>query len=282
MINLEFLKHLDKLSLIINKKITSNYAGQRESKNTGEGLIFKDHRIYAPGDEIKNIDWKVYARTDNMFVRTFEAERNLTVHVVLDMSASMNFGRPLKKSDYSDMIGVGFAYMALKNNEKFVISTFSDKLEVFKAQKGKGQLAKVVEYLNRKEASGTSNLDSSLSKYQKWIGSRSLIIIVSDFLYDIKDIRNVLQRFKRNDIKLIQVLDRTESKLNLEGDFRLKDLESSSILRTFIGPFLRKRYFTRLEEHNSRIREACNEVGAQFFTVSTDMPIFDVFSAVLR
>ena len=282
MINLEFLKHLDKLSLIINKKITSNYAGQRESKNTGEGLIFKDHRIYAPGDEIKNIDWKVYARTDNMFVRTFEAERNLTVHVVLDMSASMNFGRPLKKSDYSDMIGVGFAYMALKNNEKFVISTFSDKLEVFKAQKGKGQLAKVVEYLNRKEAAGTSNLDSSLSKYQKWIGSRSLIIIVSDFLYDIKDIRNVLQRFKRNDIKLIQVLDRTESKLNLEGDFRLKDLESSSILRTFIGPFLRKRYFTRLEEHNSRIREACNEVGAQFFTVSTDMPIFDVFSAVLR
>src|SRR3989344_2342876 len=282
MINLEFLKHLDKLSLIINKKITSNYAGQRESKNTGEGLIFKDHRIYAPGDEIKNIDWKVYARTDNMFVRTFEAERNLTVHVVLDMSASMNFGRPLKKSDYSDMIGVGFAYMALKNNEKFVISTFSDKLEVFKAQKGKGQLAKVVEYLNRKEAAGTSNLDSSLSKYQKWIGSRSLIIIVSDFLYDIKDIRNVLQRFKINDIKLIQVLDRTESKLNLEGDFRLKDLESSSILRTFIGPFLRKRYFTRLEEHNSRIREACNEVGAQFFTVSTDMPIFDVFSAVLR
>ncbi len=282
MINLEFLKHLDKLSLIINKKITSNYAGERESKNTGEGLIFKDHRIYAPGDEIKNIDWKVYARTDNMFVRTFEAERNLTVHVVLDMSASMNFGRPIKKSDYSDMLGVGFAYMALKNNEKFVISTFSDKLDVFRAQKGKGQLAKVVEYLNRKEASGNSNLDSSLSKYKKWIGSRSLIIIVSDFLYDIKDIRNVLQKFKRNDIKLIQVLDRTESKLNLEGDFRLKDLESSSILRTFIGPFLRKRYFTRLEEHNSRIREACNEVGAQFFTVSTDMPIFDVFAQVLR
>lgn len=282
MINLEFLKHLDKLSLIINKKITSNYAGQRESKNTGEGLLFKDHRIYAPGDEIKNIDWKVYARTDNMFVRTFEAERNLTVHVILDMSASMNFGRPLKKSDYSDMLGIGFAYMALKNNEKFVISSFSDKLEVFRAQKGKGQLAKVIDYLNRKEASGTSNLDAALSKYKKWIGSRSLIIIVSDFLYDIKDIRNVLQRFKRNDIKLIQVLDRTESKLNLEGDFRLKDLESSSILRTFIGPFLRKRYFTRLEEHNSRIREACNEVGAQFFTVSTDMPIFDVFSAVLR
>lgn len=282
MINTEFLKHLDKLSLIIKKRITSNYAGERESKNTGEGLIFKDYRIYAPGDEIKNIDWKVYARSDNMFVRTFEAERNLIVHVVLDMSASMNFGKPIRKSDYADMIGVGFAYIALKNNEKFVISSFSDRLEVFRAQKGKGQLMKVIDYLNKREAAGTSNLDASLSKYKKWIGSRSLIVIVSDFLYDIKDIRNVLHKFKRNDIKLIQVLDQTESRLNLEGDFRLKDLESSAILRTFIGPFLRKRYFTRLEEHNAKIREACSEVGAEFFSVSTDKPIFDVFAEVLR
>ncbi len=282
MINLDFLKHLDRLSLILNKRITSNYAGERESTNIGEGLIFKDYRIYAPGDEIKNIDWKVYARSDNMFVRTFEAERNITVHVVLDMSASMNFGKPIKKSDYADMIGVGFAYMALKNNEKFVVSTFSDKLEVFKAQKGRGQLMKLIDYLNRKEAAGTSNLDSSLGKYKKWIGSKSLIVIVSDFLYDIRDIKNVLYRYKRNDIKLIQVLDQTESKLNLEGDFKLRDLESSSILRTFIGPFLRKRYFTKLEEHNAKIKEACAEVGAKFYSVSTDKPIFDVFAEVLR
>ena len=282
MINLDFLKHLDRLSLIINKRITSNYAGERESKNTGEGLVFKDYRIYAPGDEIKNIDWKVYARSDNLFIRTFEAERNVTVHVVLDMSASMNFGKPIKKSDYADMLGLGFAYMALKNNEKFVISTFSDKLEVFKAQKGKGQLMKVVDYLNRKEAAGTSNLEASLSKYKKWVGSRALIVIVSDFLYDIKEIRNVLHRLKRNNVKLIQVLDQTESQLNLEGDFKLKDLESNSILRTFIGPFLRKRYFNKLEEHNLRIKEACAETGAQFYTASTDKPIFDVFSEVLR
>lgn len=282
MINLDFLKHLNRLSLIINKRITSNYLGERESINPGEGLVFKDYRIYAPGDDIKHIDWNVYARSDNLFLRMFESERNLTIHVVLDMSASMNFGRPIKKSDFADMLGIGFAYMALKNNEKFVISTFSDKLDVFKAQKGKGQLMKIVDYLNRKEASGTSNLEASLGKYKKWIGSRSLIIIVSDFLYDLKEIRSILHKLKRNDIKLIQVLDQTESRLNLEGDFRLKDLESNSILRTFIGPFLRKRYFNKLEEHNTKIKEACAEVGAQFYSVSTDKPIFEVFAEILR
>ncbi|MDP4012731.1 MAG: DUF58 domain-containing protein [Candidatus Nanoarchaeia archaeon] len=282
MIDLEFLRHLDKLSLIINKRVTSNYVGERQSEFAGEGLLFKDHRIYAPGDDIKNIDWRVYARTDDLFVRKFEAERNLTVHVVLDMSASMDFGKPFKKSSYSGMLAMGFAYMALKNNEKFVISTFSDKLEVFKAQKGKGQLMKVFDYLNKKRPIGTSKLGVSLSKYKKFVDSKSLIVIVSDFLYDIEEIKNVLYRFKRNDVKLIQVLDKTESKLNIEGDYKLKDLETSSILRTFIGPFLRKRYFTKLEEHQHNIKEACAETGAKFYAVSTEKPIFDVFYDILR
>ena len=282
MIDTEFLKHLERLSLIINKRVTSNYVGERESVFTGEGLVFKDHRIYAPGDEIKNLDWKVYARTDDLFVRTFEAERNLTVHVILDMSASMDFGKPIKKSNYASMLALGFAYMALKNNEKFVISTFSDKLEVFRAKKGRGQLMKVLDYLNHKKPKGDSKLDASLGKYKKWIDSKALIVIVSDFLYDIEEIKNVLYRFKRNNVRLIQVLDRTETKLNLEGDFKLKDLESSSILRTFIGPFLRKKYFTKLEEHQHNIKEACAETGAEFYPVSTEKPIFDTFYDILN
>jgi len=281
MIDLEFLKHLDKLSLVINKKITSNYVGERASKFGGQGLLFKDHRIYAPGDEVKNIDWKVYARSDDLFIRTFEAERNLTVHVVIDMSASMDYGKPIKKSNYASMLGLGFAYMAMKNNEKFVISTFSNKLEVFKASKGKGQLMKVLDYLNGVKPHGDSKLDASLSKYKRWIDSRSLIVIVSDFLYDIEDIKNVLHRFKKNDVRLIQVLDKTETKLNLEGDFRLKDLESNSILRTFIGPFLRKRYFTELKGHQHKIKDACAETGAKFYTVSTENKIFDSFFEIL-
>jgi len=98
---------------------------------------------------------------------------------------------------------------------------------------------------------------------------------------DIKDIRNVLHKFKRNDIKLIQVLDRTESKLNLEGDFRLKDLESNSVLRTYISPYLKKRYQEQLVEHNKELRKIAMELGGRFFTVSTDMTIFDAMFLTL-
>ena len=152
MITPEFLHQLERLSLIINKRITSNYIGEREAAATGRGLIFKDHVIYSPGEDFRTIDWRVYGRTDKLFVKRYEEERNLVVHVVLDYSGSMSFGSGrISKADFAGMIGLGFAFLALKNNERFVLSTFSDNLEVFKPKKGRSQLANVVHYLNNKK-----------------------------------------------------------------------------------------------------------------------------------
>src|SRR3989344_4679491 len=162
MITTDFLHQLDRFSLIINKRITSNYVGERFSKATGRGLIFKDHIQYEPGEDFRSIDWKVFARTDRLFCKRYEEERNLTVHIILDLSASMSFGSHTTKAEYGGMLGVGFAYLALKNNERFVLSTFSDKLEFFKARKGRQQLASMVEYLNNKKPKGTSTLRKSL------------------------------------------------------------------------------------------------------------------------
>src|SRR3989344_3497360 len=127
-IDTSFLGQLDKFSLVVNKRVTSNYIGPRKSMALGRGLIFKEHRIYAPGDDIRSIDWRVYARTDDLYVKTYEEERNLTVHIIVDGSASMGFGKPASKFDYASMIGVGFAYLALRDNEKFQFSTFADQL----------------------------------------------------------------------------------------------------------------------------------------------------------
>jgi uncharacterized protein (DUF58 family) len=282
MIDLSFLKQLDRFNLIINKKITSNYVGERESSVTGHGLIFKDHTPYAFGDDYRSVDWKVYARTDKYFVKRFEEERNLTVHVVVDFSASMGFGKKRKKSDYASMIGIGFAYMALKNNEKFVLSTFSDKLKVFKPKKGMSQLASMVEYLNQKRPKGTTNLEQALAKYKKMIGSKSYVVIISDFLYDPAQIENTLIRYKHNKIKLVQVLDDTEIRLDLEGDFKLKDSESNILMRTFISPFLRKNYTSMLAAHQAKIKRLADQVGAEFYVVSTASSIFDTFHQILE
>lgn len=282
MITTDFLSQLDRFSLIINKRITSNYVGERESTATGRGLIFKDHVIYTPGEDFRTIDWKLYGRTDKLFVKRYEEERNLTVHIVLDYSASMNFGTGITKAEYAAKIGVGFAYLALKNNERFVLSTFSDELEVFKPRKGRAQLAKLIAYLNKNKPKGSATLDKSLKNYKKLISTKSYVVIISDFLYPVEQIEASLHALKDHKVLLIQVLDKVERELNLQGDFKLKDLETKSTVRTYINPFSRKKYKDQLAEHNAKIIETCQRTGASFYSADTGQNIFDVFYDVLR
>jgi len=286
MIDLTFLHQLDRFSLLINKRVTSNYVGERRTIIPGAGLIFRDHHPYTPGDDFRAIDWKVFARTDRMYVKRYESERNLTVHIILDYSASMDFGSTkMSKGDYGAMVGIGYAYMALKNNERFVLSTFAEKLELFKPRKGRKQLAGIVHHLNDKKAAGETNLEVSLSRYKKLINSKSMIIIISDFLYDPQEIRNGLARIFSNykhDVRLVQVLDKLEVDLQgLEGDYKITDSESATTMRTYISPLLRRQYIKRLSEHNADIKKVAEEFGAKYYTFSTNTPVFDAFHTMM-
>jgi uncharacterized protein (DUF58 family) len=235
------------------------------------------------GDDFRHIDWKVFGRTDKLFIKRYEEERNLVVHVIVDFSASMDFGtKKFSKADYASMFGLGFAYMALKNNEKFVLSTFADKLELFRPKKGKSQLMSILDYLNKKKPKGKSNFELSMSEYKKRVTSRSLIVIISDFLYDPEQVRHGLLRFKDHDIILIQVLDVLEKDLkNMDGDLKLIDSESKDIMRTFISPFGKKKYLEMMTGHRARLKRIADDIKASFFTFSTDHPIFDAFHDVL-
>ena len=280
-IQTDFLRQLDKFNLVIRKRVTSSFAGGRRADFTGSGLIFKDYSSYTPGDDFKHIDWIVYGKTEKLYVKRYEEDRNLTVHILLDISGSMNFGNKLKKYEFGSMIALGFCYIAMKNNEKFVLSTFDDKLEFFKPKKGGRQLAAILSYLNNKTAKGVSSFEESLIKYKTLVHSRAMIVIISDFFYDIEQIKTILHRYKNNKIKLIQVLDVVEKKMDLEGEYNLVDLESDNKIRTYIDPLVRQEYFKRLQEHAVNIKNACTEVKADFYTVSNDESIFDIFYKVL-
>ncbi len=282
MLEADFLKHLNRLHLIIQKKIASNYGGERESVHVGRGSLFRDHRAYAPGDDIRSIDWRVYARTDKLYVKQYEEDRSLTAHIVIDFSASMNFGGEVKKYEYASMIGAGVAYVAWKNNERFELSTFSDKLDLFKPQQGRRQIVDILDYLRDKKPTGKSEFKASLMSYAKSISTRSMIVIISDFLYDLEEIKQVLYQFKDSEIILIQVLDEMETELKLKGEFQLKDLETQVSLKTFISDKTRKKYLDDLEEHKRRIRWIADSVGAKFYSFSTGFPIFDAMYEVLR
>ncbi|MFA4886802.1 MAG: DUF58 domain-containing protein [Candidatus Nanoarchaeia archaeon] len=282
MIETDFLHQLDKFSVIFKKKVTSSFTGERRTALAGSGLLFRDHVAYGPGADFKHIDWKVYSRTDKLVVKRFEEDRNLTVHVLVDFSGSMNFGNKLKKYEYASMIGLGFVYIALKNNEKFVLSTFDGKLDLFKPKKGARQVVEILAYLNKKKPEGTTDIEQSLIQYKHQINSRSLIVIISDFFYDVKAIKNLLHRLKRNQVKLIQVLDPLEKNFKLEGDYNLVDLESEETLRTYIDPHLRKVYLEKMETHRQALLQACDETGAQLYQAVSDEDVFDLFYRILN
>jgi len=282
MISTDFLDQLDRFHLVVKKKVTSNYTGPRKSIATGRGLMFKEHRIYSPGDDIRLIDWKVFARTDDLYIKTFEEEKNLTAHIIMDSSASMGFGKPISKFDYAAMLGVGFAYLAMRENEKFQFSTFSESLDVFQSRRGMSHLASMVFHLNQTKTQGYSKLLNSMVQYKKVVGSRSMLVLVSDFLLDINEITEALYTLGDHEIKILQILDPIEKDLKYSGDFKLVDSETKDKLRTYISPRLRVEYQQMLDNHTAKIEETCNKLGYHFHQITTDTPVFDAFYRVLE
>ena len=216
MIDLSFLKQLDRFDMVLKKRVLSNYSGSRQSKNYGTGLVFYDYKDYVPGDDFRAIDWKVYAKTEEFFVRRYEEERNMRIHVVIDASASMNFGSgKIKKFEYASMIALGFCYMALRNNESFEVSTFSKDLEIFRAKKGMNKLMSTFDILSKTIPKGQSNFHDSIVKYKAAIRTKAMIIIISDFLFNPEELRNTLMRLGKSQVTIIQVLDSSEREIDL-------------------------------------------------------------------
>ncbi|MBW3011065.1 DUF58 domain-containing protein [Candidatus Woesearchaeota archaeon] len=279
MISDDFLDQLNRFNLVIQKRVTSNYVGTRESVAMGHGLTFEDHQQYTPGDDYRRIDWKVYGRTDKLHVRRFEEERSLTIHILTDASASMKFK---KKWDYASMLTVGFAYLTLRENEKFQLSTFAEEINSFRPKRGRAHLAQMIEILNNMKVEGKTDLIRAARTVKKSIFSRSMIVVISDFLYPLEDIETALALLGKNDLKIIMLLDEKEYDLDFRGEYKLIDSENKSMLKTFISQRLRSGYKQKLDKHIADVKRIVQALGGEFHLVTTGMSIFDAFWEILR
>ncbi len=282
MITSEFLDLLDKFDLIIRKRITSNYSGAKLSTAHGRGVVIKDRRIYAPGDDFRAIDWRAFARTDKLYVKKYEEERSLSVHIIVDSSASMDYGGKTTKFDYASMLAVGYAYVAVRQNEKFQFATFDESLRSFKPARGMHQVASMIDHLNKMKPDGESRLSTAVTQYKRFIRSRSYIVLISDFLVPIEEVKKALPHFGDHEVHIIHVLDQKEVDLRLEGDLRLHDMETKGMLKTFISPKLRHTYQQKMREHILAVEEACDQFGFNYHLATTNKPIFDTFYELLK
>lgn len=282
-IEIDFLRSLDRLQIILKKKIYADKQGGHSSSNYGEGLVFQDYKAYVPGDDFRNIDWTVYARTDKFYIKRFEEERNMTVHILVDSSASMDFGSGKNtKFEYAAEIGLGFAYMAYRNNERFLMNTFTDTVTQIRPGKGRNQLMDLFEHFQKDPVKGKSDFLQAMDEYKKRITTKSMIVIVSDFLYDPAELREVLARYRRSEVFVVQVLDVEERDLSIRGDVILEDAESDAKMRTFVSHRMKQNYQSKLDNHIMKLKDVCEENDASFISVSTNTPIFEAFYHMLK
>ncbi|MDD3247063.1 MAG: DUF58 domain-containing protein [Methanosarcina sp.] len=282
-IETDFFRQLDRFTFSVRKRVSTVYAGNRPSTRSGHGIDTIGFREYDSSDALKAIDWKAYARTEKLYVRQFEEEKTLTTHILLDASKSMDYPeKGTSKFEYSAMLAAGFAYMVTKYNDRFAISTFTDEIYINKPRRGRKNLMRTIDRLSELELSGGTSISEAVMKYSREIKSRSLVILISDFMQDPEAIDTALYRLSDHDLIVIQVLDSTEKELPLQGNSKLVDLETGEDIRTYISEKFKERYTQKLDDHTARIKKTCMKVGAEFYTFTTDTPIFNAFHHTIR
>ncbi|MEA1944709.1 MAG: DUF58 domain-containing protein [Euryarchaeota archaeon] len=283
MIDTDFFNQLNRFSLMVRKRVSSVYAGSRRAVLQGRGIEIVGYREYMPGDDIRTIDWRVYGRTEKLYIRKFEEEKNVTTHILLDSSKSMDFSsNGITKFDYAAMLACGFGYLVTRENEKFAISTFGENIDINPPKRGRGYLLHTIGRLNRIQLDGKTRFDHCTRQYEKMIRSKSLVIVISDFLTDLDSIRAGLYRLAPNDLIIISVFDPAEYDLTIGGDVKLYDMETDEVRKTYISPKLKEDYRELLDSHFGGIRETCMHIGADFFSFGTNVPIFDAFFETVK
>ena len=274
----EFFKELERFSLLVKKRVSTAYTGAHRSLRLGHGISPVGYREYRKGDDFKLVDWKVYARTERLYIREHEEERSLVVHILLDASGSMNYGG---KFGYASQIAAGFGYLATLENEKYSVSLFCNRLHPGEPRRGRRYLFQTIGELDEINPRGSTNPRQVADQFETLVRSTSLVIVISDFLADTEEVLSSIYRLGGHDLVMIQVLAPDEALLNFRGDVKFVDMETRLPVVTRVTEDERRDYLAKMEEHNSRIIAACNQVGADFFSFKTDKPIFEAFSEML-
>jgi uncharacterized protein (DUF58 family) len=274
----EFFKELEKFSLLVRKRVSTAYSGGRKSLRFGHGISPVGYREYRKGDDFKLVDWKVYGRSEKLYIREHEEERSLVVHILLDGSASMSFEG---KFAYASRLAAGFAYLATMENEKYAISLFCNKLYPGEPKRGRRNLFQSIGQLDEIAPRGGTSLLAIADQLASLLKTTSLVVLISDLLGGTEDIISSIYRLSGHELVVIQVLAPQEAQLGFGGDVKFVDLETGVPIVTRVTEGERQEYLKRLGEHNDRISAACSQVGAHYFLCKTDQPIFEAFSEML-
>lgn len=264
------------LELKVRAIVEGFLVGLHKSPFHGFSSEFSQHRQYNQGDQLKDIDWKVYARNDKYFIRQFEEETNLIARIFIDSSNSMNFKESgkLTKFEYAVLLAASLSYLLIRQKDAVGLTVFSDEIKVnLESKSSKIHLKTILTKLTSVLPEGKGNF-KNLENIALNLRKRGLIIIISDLLDNEDDIIRVLKLFsvKNNDVILFQVMDEAEVNFPYSNDVILKDLESLDEMY-ISSAHIKNIYKKSLENFRKKIVSVCknNKVDYNFISTETDI-----------
>jgi uncharacterized protein (DUF58 family) len=280
----ELLKKVRKIEIKTRGLSNQIFSGEYHSAFKGRGMAFSEVREYQPGDDIRSIDWNVTARLNHPYVKVFEEERELTVMLIVDVSASGSFGtqKQLKQELITEICAV-LAFSAIQNNDKIGVIFFSDQIEKFiPPKKGKSHILRIIRELIAFKPSHTgTNIREALRYFTNVIKKRSIAFVISDFMdQGFEDALKIANR--KHDVVTLRIYDKREMELPDVGLLRVVDAETgASRWINTSDQDARRQYMLAAKTAELRLKDIFNKSGVDTASISTSesyvRPLINLF-----
>ncbi|UCG57358.1 MAG: DUF58 domain-containing protein [Phycisphaerales bacterium] len=280
-----FLSKLANMDLVARCAVEGFFSGLHPSPFHGFSVEYSDHREYHPGDELKFVDWKVYGRSDKLYIKQYQQETNAAAYILLDSSKSMSFSGegPVSKMDYGSFLAAALSYLMLKQGDSTALVLFGEGLKRQMPPKSKRtHLNTILVELQHNKPSGRTNLAGVLHTIAETTKRRGIVILISDLLDDEGDIFKGLAhlKFLKHDVIVFHTMDHQELNLDYEGLIQFEDLESKAKMRTFPRS-LQQTYRQRVAEFLSDIERTARKGDIDYCLLDTSEPLDRALMAYL-
>jgi len=270
------LARIKNLTLLARHVVEGLMAGLHRSALHGLSVEFSEHRPYTPGDELRNIDWKLFARQDRYYVKEYEAETNLRAFIFLDASASMGYGSgDVTKLEYGSYIAASLAYLMLLQRDMVGLVTMTGAgLRILPPRSHPNHLRTIIAELEGLKAEGKTDIRGALEEVAGTLRRRGLFIIISDFIDDPEAMARGFKHLqhRRNDIMAFHVADREEIEFPFRKVTLFRDLEDGREVTTDPRS-IRREYRAAVEAHLKKMKALCRAHGADYDLFTTDQPL---------
>ena len=256
--------------------VEGTVSGLHSSKFRGQSLEFAQHREYSFGDELKRLDWKIYAKSDRYFVKQYEEETNLKAYILFDASGSMSYRSDgISKLEYASYVVASLAYLMIKQGDSVGLTVYGDGIKKnISPRSGLSHLSVILDALEHLPSGGETDISKVLMDFSAIIKKRGLIILISDLLDDpdsvIKSVKNY--RFAKHDVMVFHILDKAEEKLDIPGNVLFQHMESSRSIITE-PEIIKKEYDKLVSDFIERYKTEFHRADIDYSYFNTSVPL---------